>query len=295
MPSVSVIIPVYNRAETLKRAVESVLDQTFQDWELIIVDDGSFDRSVEIAEELAARDPRVRLVKRARNGGISAARNSGFSAASTESSWIAFLDSDDEWFPQKLEKQFALIEERQTGGNRPLVVLTTCEEYYSKHSRELNDSALDGFCYERMLLGARVVPSSAIVHRDVFEELEGFDPELEHGEDRDFFLRASKRFSYATVSEPLTRRYHSEANQMTRLSRFPEKFYRKWRGEMRRVHGRKCSSTFLMWSGLHRRRVADFTGAFWLLWRAVAEDPFHGTAWRALISTVRIWTDRRLG
>ncbi len=108
MMGVSVIMPAYNAAKTLEQSVRSVCSQSFQDWELIILDDGSKDDTLAIAGKLAAEDSRIRLCPNQKNMGVSATRNRGVSLAQHE--LIAFLDSDDIWKPEKLEKQVACLE-----------------------------------------------------------------------------------------------------------------------------------------------------------------------------------------
>ena len=100
MPRVSVILPSYNRSQSVGLAVESVLKQSFRDFELCVVDDGSEDDTVEILDSIPGSFNTLRLKE---NAGVSHARNCGI--RSTDSEWIAFLDSDDVWHPQKLEKQ----------------------------------------------------------------------------------------------------------------------------------------------------------------------------------------------
>ncbi|KAA2234782.1 glycosyltransferase family 2 protein [Salinarimonas soli] len=102
---VTVIIPAYNRAPSLRRAVQSVLDQTHAAWDLLIVDDGSTDRPDEAIAEF--RDPRISIIRHGTNRGVSAARNTGIAAA--RGRFVAFLDSDDVWLPQKLERQVAAV------------------------------------------------------------------------------------------------------------------------------------------------------------------------------------------
>src|SRR4051794_11943115 len=99
-PAISVILPVHNRADVLARAIQSVLDQTLKDFELIVVDDGSTDSSVTVAKSFA--DPRIKIIELGQNRGGNAARNAGVRAAAAP--LIAFLDSDDIYLPQKLER-----------------------------------------------------------------------------------------------------------------------------------------------------------------------------------------------
>lgn len=112
MPSISVIMPVYQAEKFLKASVESVLSQTFSDWELLLVDDGCRDNSPALCDGFAARDDRVRVIHKRKNAGVSAARNSGLEAAKGE--YIAFLDSDDGFEPRTLETLWCLREQAGT-------------------------------------------------------------------------------------------------------------------------------------------------------------------------------------
>jgi glycosyltransferase involved in cell wall biosynthesis len=107
-PLISVIIPTYNRADLLPRAVRSACGQTYRNLEILIVDDASSDNTEEIALGLEKEDARVRYIKREKNGGESAARNTGIRKSTGE--YVAFLDSDDEWLPEKIEKQMKVFE-----------------------------------------------------------------------------------------------------------------------------------------------------------------------------------------
>lgn len=111
MPVVSVIVPAYNATATLGDTILSVRNQTFTDWELIIVDDGSQDGTFALAERHAIEDDRIRIIRRAENGGISKTRNQGISAATGR--YIAFIDADDVWLPEKLEAQLQFMQENE--------------------------------------------------------------------------------------------------------------------------------------------------------------------------------------
>ena len=105
-PTVSVVIPTYNREHLVMRAIRSVVSQTFKDWELLVVDDGSKDNTEDAVQSFG--DPRIRFIKHEINKGECATRNTGIVAAT--GGYLAFLDSDDEWLPEKLEKQVELLD-----------------------------------------------------------------------------------------------------------------------------------------------------------------------------------------
>src|SRR5689334_21141299 len=104
-PLVTVVVPVYNTLPYVADALESALAQTHRELDVVVVDDGSTDGSSGVVVELAAREPRIRVVRQP-NAGLAAARNAGLAAAAGE--YVAFLDSDDLWLPEKLERQLAV-------------------------------------------------------------------------------------------------------------------------------------------------------------------------------------------
>lgn len=112
---ISIVVPVYNAANYIETTIEMVRKQTFSDWELLLVDDGSKDKSCEVIERLLERQPdeRIRLIKKGRNEGAAKARNTGLEAA--KGRYIAFLDADDVWFSEKLEKEFDFLERENAG------------------------------------------------------------------------------------------------------------------------------------------------------------------------------------
>jgi teichuronic acid biosynthesis glycosyltransferase TuaG len=108
-PLVSVIIPVYNRPDIILDAVESVQNQTYKNWELIIVDDASTDTTWQVIQDLAKQDNRIRVFRHEKNRSCGAGRNTGIVHA--QGKYLAFLDSDDAWLPEKLEKQVRVFEQ----------------------------------------------------------------------------------------------------------------------------------------------------------------------------------------
>ena len=112
-PLVTVIMPVYNAERYMEQSIESIIAQTYQKWELLIVDDGSTDSSVQIMQEYCSRDRRIQMILSTGNEGVASARNKGIQAAKGE--YIAFLDSDDLWKAEKLEIQIHYMQEHNCG------------------------------------------------------------------------------------------------------------------------------------------------------------------------------------
>ncbi|MCE3235585.1 MAG: putative glycosyltransferase [Vampirovibrio sp.] len=192
-PKVSVILPVYNGEAIVRRAVQSVLNQTYQNLELIVVDDSSSDGTLELLSTI--QDDRLIVISQA-NQGVAAARNHGFSHAT--GNYIAFIDADDVWLKRKLEAEWQTI---RRNGNPVCLVYSS---YYAvdEQDRLIN---LPGIYRDNGDLSQAVLehegiflPSTALVHRSVFQAVGGFKPACYH-EDRVFFIEACRQFpAYAT-------------------------------------------------------------------------------------------------
>jgi len=186
---VSVVIPTYNRAHLLARAIHSVLTQTFSDFELIVVDDGSTDHTVEVVQSV--RDPRMRLVRLDRNCGAGRARNAGIQAARGE--WVAFLDSDDEWLPRKLELQMARL--YSCDDRRSTVVYCPCDQYDGSTKRTIPSPGElhEGDIFDHLLMNRRPPTASAfIVKRSPLLAVGGFDEGFPASHDIDLWLRLAQ-------------------------------------------------------------------------------------------------------
>lgn len=183
-PAVSVVIPVYNRAATLPRAVASVLAQDFADWELILVDDGSRDGGVEAI--LAAGDPRIRAIRHEANRGAPAARNTGIRAAMGR--LIAFLDSDDEWLPGKLGPQVAALD--AASGRLGALCTGFVLHRVGSGGRFERVPKPEGSWLDTLLDGCTVSPGSTLVaRRACFDTAGPFAEDLPRFEDWDWLLR----------------------------------------------------------------------------------------------------------
>ncbi len=206
--NVSVIIPTHNRARLLERALQSVLAQARPAQEIIVVDDGSDDGTTEIVR---ARFPQVYCIGQ-RNQGVSNARNQGIEAASGD--WLALLDSDDEWLPQKLACQ-----ERMLIDN-PQYKICHTDEIWIRNGRRVNamkkHTKAGGFIFEHCLPRCAISPSSVLIHRSVFGKTGLFNEALPACEDYDLWLRICARFPVLYVNRSLIIKHGGHADQLSR-------------------------------------------------------------------------------
>jgi len=207
-PLVSVIIPTFNRAAWVREAVDSVLAQTFQDFELIVVDDGSTDTT---AEGLGPYGDRLRTIVQARQG-VSAARNRGLEMAVGE--WLAFLDSDDLWLPQKLETQVDFL------NRNPQAEICQTEEIWIRNGRRVNPREKhrkpSGDIFAPSLALCLVSPSAVMLKKSLLQEVGFFDTELPACEDYDLWLRISCRKPIFLVEQPLVVKRGGHPDQLSR-------------------------------------------------------------------------------
>lgn len=209
----SVIIPLYNKASYIQKAICSVLSQTYRDYELIVVDDGSLDDGVEKVKSLLKTDNKLIELNEANrfclidecNAGVSTARNNG--VAQSQGSYVCFLDADDWWHPQYLEKMSMLIEKYPEAG------IYGCNYYLVRNKTNkiapiaLDDDFDEGYIDYFKVYGRRLcMPLTSItvaISRNIFEEMQGFKTNLKLGEDFDLWLRIALKYKVAFQSLPL--------------------------------------------------------------------------------------------
>ncbi len=205
---ISVIIPTHNRAATLPRAIDSVLSQTHEADEVIVVDDGSDDGTVEM---LARRYPQLGCLQQP-NRGVSSARNLGISQARNE--WIALLDSDDVWLPEKLARQVEGLKKN------PSLRLCHTEEIWIRNGVRVNQmrkhAKQGGRIFKRCLPLCVISPSSVLLHRSLFETYGLFDPELPACEDYDLWLRLCAHEEVLFIEQPLIVKHGGHEDQLSR-------------------------------------------------------------------------------
>jgi len=208
MPFVSVIIPTYNRESHLVEAIESVLDQSFQDFEVIIVDDGSTDGTAQIAEKY--RNNLTYYYQK--NKGPAAARNFGIKQA--HGTFIAFLDSDDLWLPKKLETQINLIK------TNPQIRICYTDEIWIRNGVRVNQKKVhrkySGWIFPRCLPLCIISPSSVIIHRDVLDKVGLFNEDLIVCEDYELWLRISALYPVEFIKTPLIIKRGGHADQLSK-------------------------------------------------------------------------------
>jgi len=206
--SVSVIIPTFNRGWILKEAIDSVLAQSFDDYELIVVDDGSSDNTQNL---LAAYTKKITCIKQ-KNHGVSAARNAGIRSAC--GSLIAFLDSDDCWLPDKLAAQTAFF------NTHPEAKICQTEEIWVRNGARVNPKKKhakpSGNIFERSLSLCLVSPSAVMLRRELFDDVGLFDETLPACEDYDMWLRISCRYPVHLIDTPLIIKNGGHPDQLSR-------------------------------------------------------------------------------
>ena len=208
-PLVSIVIPTYNHAPMLQRALATVIEQTYQNWNAIVVNNFSTDNTLDVVAKF--NDPRIQCVNFRNNGVIGASRNEGITLSTGE--YVAFLDSDDTWFPTKIEKCVASLE---SGSD-----LVCHAEYWideSGKSRLVAYGPSEAATHHNLIYkGNRISTSATMVRATLLKEVNGFDtsPELISTEDYDLWIRlAAKSNRFAFIDEPLGE-YHRHDNNVS--------------------------------------------------------------------------------
>ena len=206
---ISIVIPTYNRCELLKRAIDSVLDQTINVREIIIVDNGSTDNTYEMISSLY---PEITYIHEKRKG-VSIARNLGIK--NSQSSWIAFLDSDDAWVPQKLEKQLFF-----TNNIKKNYRLIHTNEIWYKNNKFKNQlkkhQKSGGDIFQKSLELCCISPSSAFIKKEIFDDYGFFDEGLEVCEDYDMWIRITSKEEVGFLDNPLVIKYGGHDDQLSK-------------------------------------------------------------------------------
>lgn len=218
---ISVIIPTYNRENSIHRAISSVLQQTFQDFELIIVDDGSQDGTLDLIKTIT--DPRIKVVRHSKNSGTAEARNTG--VKSSLGRYVAFLDSDDEWLPEKISRQMEVLR------NREEEIIANVSGYYLYDEFDIRRKQIPSrpnSWHKHLLMGCGLGEGTTlVVSRKAFEKIGYFDPSLPRYGDWDWLLRFTKLYPLTITLEPLAVVYRASQPQAKVVERAARQFLEK--------------------------------------------------------------------
>lgn len=202
---ITAIIPTFNREQFILKAIKSIQNQTVQVDEIIVIDDGSTDRTKDILKNL---DITYIFQK---NKGVSAARNKGIQNAKND--WIAFLDSDDTWHETKIEKQINFHQQ-----NVPILISHT-NELWKRNDKIIHQkkhqNKPSGFCFLDNLSACKIGPSTLMIHKNIFNQIGIFDENLRVCEDYDLWLRISKNFEIGYLDEKLITKHAGHDNQLS--------------------------------------------------------------------------------
>lgn len=203
----SVIIPTFNRAHVLSRAIESVLSQSYPHFEIIVIDDGSTDET----QNVLSKYPRIKILKTI-NQGVSAARNVGINIACNP--WICFLDSDDEWLESKLQLQAKFLTEH------PSFKIVHGEEIWIRNGVRVNPMKKHqkggGDQFAQSLKMCVISPSTVCLHRELLEEFKGLDESFEVCEDYDLWLKITQKYPVGYIENELIKKYGGHEDQLSR-------------------------------------------------------------------------------
>ena len=216
-PKVSIVTPLYNSSVYIQGTLGSVLAQTFENWELVLVNDGSQDDTGEKVKPYLV-DPRIKYLSQ-QNQGIAGARNTGVAAARGE--WLCLLDHDDHWLPNKLEKQLQFAEQHDLevvatdaflvkGSERSLYSATFRKETVVALAQSLSQKNVEVF--ELLIDGNFLCSSSVAIKRELIERLGPFDPKAEPADDYEMWLRCSTHARMGYLDEPLIEYHIHESN-----------------------------------------------------------------------------------
>jgi glycosyltransferase involved in cell wall biosynthesis len=248
---VSVIIPTYNRAEFLRSAIVSALNQTFKNIEIIVADDKSTDNTKEVVESF--KDRRIKHITNKINMGPSATRNSAILASKGE--YIAFLDDDDEWVPEKLQKQIELLDKSSPDicgvYSDRLIIDRSSNKIVSEG---LQTKKVRGNLLSQLVMCNQINTCTVLLKRRCLDKVGLFDETISYMEDRDLWIRLSLNWDFEYINEPLTRTYlHKQGHLSARLKEQTE-----GRKKLLTKYGDLFNQDKNTWSKLHILQGAQY-------------------------------------
>ncbi len=302
MYKISVIIPTYNRSALLKRAIKSVLNQTFQDFELIVVDDGSTDDTKKIVDSFS--NQKITYIYQQNSGGASRPKNTGIKTAKGD--YIAILDSDDEWLPDKLKKQIQYFAESKN----PKLGVVGCDIVIIEGSKKTNYKIPKyKNIFKRILITDDMGTGSAMMYKkEVFDKVGLFDENLKSGQDREMRLRLSQVYDFGFVNELLVN-YYIGHNNISSTGLNIEKREKDWQYLFEKYKtyyeaDKKLYSDKLRYEGTRYMILGLKNKAQKSFWQSIIKNPvnlksylylffsFGGTSFYNLLSKIKLWLNQ---
>lgn len=286
MPRVTTIIPCHNDARWVGRAIESALTQTYRDHEVLVVDDGSSDDTPAV---LARYEARARLMRQP-NRGVAAARNTGIAHATGE--FLAFLDADDVFAPDKVARQVAVLEQDARAGLIYTDVWETPSHGAARRRVTPRRFPPDRYLVPLFLFQTNWFPSSVLVRRAVLRQVGAFDETLRRGEDRDLWMRIAHAWRIQDIAAPLVVRtvrrdsVSASAEGLLDVYAYVERKIVARAPELAAYRRRRRATAYLRVSAFHWQR-REFVTAARSVARSVALDPLSREVWGWVVRVLR--------
>ena len=205
-PTISIVTPVYNAEEFLSETIESVINQTYDSFEYLLIDDCSTDNSAALIQEYAEEDPRIKYIRLAKNSGAAVARNTGIENA--EGRYIAFIDSDDVWYPEKLTKQLAFMNK-----NNEAFTYTKYEHMTEDGEVQGTPNFPDRLSYSGLLKNTAIACSTVVIDRQVIGDFRM--PLVRKGQDTATWLRILRNHDYAYLVDEVLNQYRGREGSLS--------------------------------------------------------------------------------
>jgi glycosyltransferase involved in cell wall biosynthesis len=280
---VSFIVPTYNRAHVIKRSIESALNQTYRDFEILIVDDGSTDETFGVVKPLLEL-PHVRYFRHEKNKGSQAARNTGIKNARGD--YVAFLDSDDTWVPNKTELQLDAIKKR--GADR--VVLSGIWKIEDGTKKKFFEKRYEGHVYAELLASDGPGYGCLLVPRAWLAQIGFLDERISAFADWDTCISLSKLFEFTTIDEPCVNYYQDELHSVQKNKRELALSYqyilKKHQNDMLRFLGRRGLAKHYLAMALLFDDAGDFGSCRSYLMQAFKNDDKNSLMFLLALSTL---------
>ncbi|MGA1871247.1 MAG: glycosyltransferase family 2 protein [bacterium] len=288
---VSVIIPTYNRAKLLDEAIKSVLEQTYKNFEIIVVDDCSTDNTEEIVKKI--KDTRIRYIRHEENHGGSAARNTGIKAAKGD--YIAFHDSDDLWLPQKLEKQVDILI-----NHKDIALVYTNIIYIDNNGKYLKvgfepTKFVSGYAFKECLLAdTPCLLATWLIRKSCFDTLGYFDEDFQMAQGREMELKIARIYKIYGIKEPLyLNRIHALPRTSGKSAELSEYYWFKFLNKTFRESGslvdertkRKVISHYYFLVGIRYFKEMNLTKARLKMRNSIIHYPFKLKVYKYFIAT----------